>query len=155
LEKSRDLVIETFSESVENVQDGMDIALCSLNTRTNELQYAGANNPIWIIRNGQSIIEEIKADKQHIGNSDIMNPFTNHIIQLKKGDIFYIFTDGYQDQFGGPKEKKIKSKPFKNLLLSICNEPLEKQEYLLDEHLKGWKGKLDQVDDICIAGIKI
>lgn len=155
LEKSRDLVIETFSESIENVQDGMDIAICALNTKTNELEYAGANNPIWIIRKNSEIIEEIKADKQHIGRSHFMNPFTNHSIQLYKGDSFYIFSDGYQDQFGGPKGKKIKSKLFKNLLISITHKSLEDQKKILEEYLNEWKGGLEQVDDICVLGVKI
>ena len=155
LEKSRDLVIETFAESIENVQDGMDISICALNTKTNELQYAGANNPLWIIRNGETEIEEHKGDKYHIGKCDMMKPFTHHTIQLNKGDSIYIFTDGYPDQFGGAKGKKLKSKPFKELLLSICNTPLNDQKKTLNEHFNTWKGKLEQVDDVCVIGVKI
>ncbi len=173
LEKSRDLVIETFAESIENVQDGMDIAICALNTKTNELQYAGANNPIWIVSNSMSLSEvkginfypfgegksgglyEIKANKQPIGKCDLMNPFTNHSIRLNKGDTIYIFSDGYTDQFGGEKGKKFKSKPFKNLLLSINSNTLDEQRTLLDQHFEAWKGDLEQIDDVCIIGVKI
>jgi len=155
LEKSRDLVIETFAESIENVQDGMDIAICSLNTKTNELTYSGANNPLWIIRKDSIEIEEYKADKYHIGKCDMMKPFTNHSIQLNKGDTFYIFSDGYVDQFGGEKGKKFKSRPFKELLLSINNEPLDKQKERLETHFEEWKGDLEQIDDVCIIGVKV
>ena len=155
LEKSRDLVIETFAESIENVQDGMDISICSLNRKTNELQYAGANNPIWIIRKNGTEVEEIKANKQPIGKCDLMNPFTNHTIQLNKGDTIYLFSDGYADQFGGPKGKKFKSKPFKNLLLSISNKPLNQQKELLNTHFEEWKGELEQIDDVCVIGVRI
>ena len=155
LEKARDIVIDTFSESIENVQDGMDIAICSLNTKTKELQYAGANNPLWIIRKNSDVIEEYKANKYHIGKCDMMKPFTNHTIQLNDGDTIYIFSDGYPDQFGGPKGKKLKSKPFKNLLLSIYNQPLDEQKELLDNHFEQWKGDLEQIDDVCVIGVKI
>ncbi|MBL4593114.1 MAG: SpoIIE family protein phosphatase [Flavobacteriales bacterium] len=155
LEKSRDLVIETFAESIENVQDGMDISIRSLNRKTNELQYAGANNPIWIIRKNGTEVEEIKANKQPIGKCDLMNPFTNHTIQLNKGDTIYLFSDGYADQFGGPKGKKFKSKPFKNLLLSISNKPLNQQKELLNTHFEEWKGELEQIDDVCVIGVRI
>lgn len=155
LEKARDLVIETFAESTESVQDGMDISLCALNTKTNELQYAGANNPIWIIRKDKKEVEEIKANKQPIGKDDFMKPFTNHTIQLNKGDTIYIFSDGYADQFGGPKGKKFKSKPFKELLLSISNNSLDKQKELIEKHFIEWKGNLEQIDDVCVIGVKI
>lgn len=155
LEKSRDIVIDTFAESVENVQDGMDIAICSLNTKTNKLQYAGANNPIWLIRKNGTEVEEIKGDKQPIGKDDFMNSFTNHTIQLDKGDTIYIFSDGYADQFGGPKGKKFKSKPFKNLLLSISEKSINEQKELLDSHFEQWKGDLEQIDDVCIIGVRI
>ena len=155
LNKTRELVIETFSESTENVQDGMDIALCSLNVKTHQLQYAGANNPIWIIRSDTNEVEEIKATKEPIGNSQVMNDFTNHAIQLQKNDTIYIFSDGYADQFGGERGKKFKYKPFMELLLSMVNEPLDKQKELLNNHFEQWKGDLEQVDDVCIIGVRI
>jgi serine phosphatase RsbU (regulator of sigma subunit) len=155
LENSRDLVIETFAESNENVQDGMDIALCALNTKTNEMQYAGANNPIWIIKKEATEIEEIKANKQPIGKYDLMKPFTNHTIQLDKGDTIYIFSDGYIDQFGGERGKKFKTKAFKALLLSIQEKPMEEQQKMIDESFEKWKGNLEQIDDVCVIGLRI
>ena len=155
LEKSRDLVIETFAESDETVQDGMDIAVCSLNTKTNELQFSGANNPLWIIRKNGTEVEEYKGDKYHIGKCDMMKPFTNHTLQLNKDDTIYIFSDGYADQFGGEKGKKFKSKPFKALLLSIYTKSLNEQKELLMNHFEEWKGDLEQIDDVCIIGVKI
>jgi serine phosphatase RsbU (regulator of sigma subunit) len=155
LENSRDLVIETFAESNENVQDGMDIALCALDTKTNKIQYAGANNPIWIIKKEATQIEEIKANKQPIGKFDWMNPFTNHTIQLDKGDTIYIFSDGYIDQFGGEKGKKFKTKAFKALLLSIQEKPMDEQKKIIDESFETWKGNLEQIDDVCVIGVRI
>ncbi len=155
LEKARDIVIDTFSESIENVQDGMDISICVLNTKTKELNYAGANNPLWIIRNNSNSIEEYKADKYHIGKCDMMKSFTNHKIQLNEGDTIYIFSDGYPDQFGGAKGKKLKSKPFKDLLLSVHKEPIDTQKELLHQHFEKWKGTLEQVDDVCVIGVRI
>lgn len=153
LEKTRELVVETFSESIEKVQDGMDLALCSLNLKTHELQYSGANNPLWIIRNGEII--ETKGDKHHVGKSDLMPEFTNHKIQLLKNDTFYIFSDGYVDQFGGPKGKKFMSAKFKQLLLSIQDKPLKEQKELIQTNFNHWKGDLEQVDDVCVIGVRI
>jgi len=155
LDKTRELVVETFSESEDDVKDGMDIALCSINFETNVLQYAGANNSVWIIRTGSCEVEEIKSDKQPIGVYDIVKPFTNHTIQLEKEDIVYIFSDGYPDQFGGPKGKKMKYKPFKEFLLSICEKSILDQKELLANHFNQWKGGLEQVDDVCVIGVKI
>ena len=155
LDKTRELVIETFSESEENVKDGMDIALCSLNAKTNTLNYAGANNPIWIIRKGAIEIEEIKGNKQPIGNFELATPFTNHTIQLNKGDVFYIFSDGFVDQFGGPKGKKFKAKAFRKLLLSIQEQSMSEQKTIIDETFETWNGNLEQIDDVCVIGIRI
>ncbi len=155
LEKTRELVIDTFSESIEKVQDGMDLALCSLNLKTHELQYSGANNPLWIIRNGATEIEEIKADKHHVGKCDLTPAFTNHHIQLNKGDHIYIFSDGLVDQFGGPKGKKFMSARFKTLLLSIKDKSMEEQQSTIKQSINKWMGSLEQVDDICMIGVKI
>ena len=155
LEKTRELVIDTFSESIEKVQDGMDLALCALNLKTNVLNYSGANNSLWIIRNNSEKIEEIKADKHHVGKCDLMPPFTNHNIQLKKGDTIYIFSDGYVDQFGGPRGKKFMSAKFKELLLSIQDKSMSDQKKLINKSFNNWMGKLEQVDDVCVIGVKI
>ena len=155
LDKTRELVIDAFSESNESVKDGMDIALISLNKKTLELQYAGANNPIWIKRKGVVEIEIVKANKQPIGSFDNLLPFTNHRIQLNKGDCFYIFSDGYADQFGGGKGKKMKYKPFKSLLNANSHKRMEEQYLTLETHFNVWKGDLEQVDDVCVIGVRV
>src|SRR5690606_26454010 len=138
-----------------NMRDGMDIAFCSLNKLTNELEYAGAYNPLWIIRNGTNLIEEIKATRQSIGRIENPKPFNTHKIKLNIGDTFYIFSDGITDQFGGENGKKMMSKRFKELLISIQNESMDKQLKLIDVYFEAWKGSLDQIDDVCIIGVKI
>lgn len=158
LDKTKALVIEQFEDSPKNsspefrpVFDGMDIAFCSL--KDNMLQYAGANNPLWIVRNGELL--EFKANKQPIGRFDNSVSFTTHSIDLQKGDMIYIFTDGYPDQFGGEKGKKLKAKAFKNILKEICDEELNYQQEILATKFREWKGDLEQVDDVCILGLRI
>ncbi len=153
LDKSRELVIGQFEKSREEVKDGMDISLCMLNTETNQLQWAGANNPLWIIRNQELI--EIKPDKQPIGKYTENKPFTTHTIHLQKNDRMYIFTDGYIDQFGGEKNKKFKTSSLKELLLNIQHSSMEEQKQLLDQTIEKWKGNTEQVDDICIIGVQV
>ena len=151
LNKTREIVIQEFEKSEEEVKDGMDIGLCSLEGNT--LKYAGANNPLWIIRNGEVV--ETKADKQPIGKFDQLKAFTTHTFELQKGDSFYLFSDGYIDQFGGAKGKKFKSKAFKEVLLSIQDKSMEEQKKILDQKFESWRGKLEQLDDVCIIGVKI
>ncbi|MFI5203359.1 MAG: tetratricopeptide repeat protein [Flavobacteriales bacterium] len=167
LDKTRALVVEQFGKTHGEVKDGMDISLCSIKFRNKvekvseipnppsemSLQWAGANNPLWILRNGQLI--EFSPDKQPIGYSDTVRPFTTHSVSLLTGDIIYIFTDGYQDQFGGPKGKKFKASDLKELLLSIRNKSMNVQKSVLDETLTEWKDELEQVDDICIIGVRL
>lgn len=153
LSKVRELVIETFEKSRDDVKDGMDIALCSLNLKTNELNYAGANNSLYLVRDGK--LSEVKADKQPIGIYVTKDSFTNHKINLQKGDAIYIFTDGYADQFGGEKGKKFKYEPFRKLLLDNENKPMDDQKEILDNSFETWKGSYEQVDDVCVIGVKI
>lgn len=153
LNKIRELVLETFEKSESDIKDGMDISLCSLNTKTNELLWSGANNPLWYIR--ENDLNEIKPDKQPIGKTDNPKPFTTHKIELLKGDTIYIFTDGYADQFGGEKQKKFMYKPLKNLLLEIHKESLSTQKEHLQQHFANWKGTTEQTDDVLIIGVKI
>jgi serine phosphatase RsbU (regulator of sigma subunit) len=153
LTKTRELVIQEFEKSEEEVKDGMDIALCSL--EGNQLKYAGAYNPLWIIRKGSNEVEEIKADKQPIGKYAEPRPFTSHSIQLNPGDNIYTFSDGFADQFGGEKGKKFKAKNFKSLLLSIQNESMDRQKELIDEAFEKWQGKLEQLDDVCVIGVRV
>lgn len=153
LNKTREIVVKEFEKSEEDVKDGMDIALCSLHGNT--LQYAGANNPLWIIRKGSQEIEEIKADKQPIGKTENPKPYTTHTLSLEQGDTIYVFSDGYADQFGGEKGKKMKTVNFKKLLLSIQQEEMQRQKELIDKAFENWKGNLEQLDDVCVIGVRI
>ncbi len=155
LDKSREIVISEFKKSLEEVHDGMDIALCSLDLKTNCLEYSGANNPLWIIRNNSTEIEEIKGTKQPVGKAWSEKLFENHKLSLNKGDAIYIFSDGYADQFGGEKGKKFKSKAFKELILHAKDKSMEEQKAIIDEFFENWKGNLDQIDDVCIIGVRI
>ncbi|TXB64801.1 SpoIIE family protein phosphatase [Vicingus serpentipes] len=151
LTKTRELVIEEFEKSEEVVKDGMDIALCTIDGTT--LKYAGANNPLWLIRNGELL--ETKASKQPIGCYDNLEPYPTHTIELQKGDVIYTFSDGYADQFGGKKGKKFKAKAFRELLLSIQDKSMEEQKIIIDNAFENWKGDHDQVDDVCVIGVRI
>ncbi len=182
LNKTREIVIQEFEKSDEEVKDGMDIALCSLTTVSSssgayrELKYAGANNPLWIIRKKSTDeskkfndielktfkletldfeLHEVKANKQPIGKYDNPKPFITNTFELQEGDSIYIFSDGYVDQFGGAKGKKLKAKAFRELLLSIQHEPMNEQRKLIDEKFETWRGNIEQVDDVCIIGVKI
>jgi len=156
LDKTREIVIQEFDKSEDDVQDGMDIALCSLSVNSNQstvLQYAGANNPLWIIRNGE--ILETKANKQPIGKFDNPEPYITHTIELQQGDSIYIFSDGYIDQFGGEKGKKLKASAFRELLLKVNNLPLSEQKIVIDKAFEDWRGDNEQVDDVCVIGVRI
>lgn len=155
LEQLRTLVKTTLSQSYEGEsKDGMDIALCILNHKTNQLQYSGAFNPLYLIRDNN--LSEIKADRMPIGiYQDAETNFTNNHIQLQKLDCLYIFSDGYVDQFGGESGKKLLTKTLKEILLKIHHEPMHKQKEILYERLQQWKGDYKQVDDILLMGIRI
>ncbi|MDP2386755.1 MAG: SpoIIE family protein phosphatase [Bacteroidota bacterium] len=157
LDKLTDLVIATFETSDHEVKDGMDISLVALDRKNKKLQYAGANNPLWIVRNGAEGLEllETKADKQPIGKFDYRKPFTNHTIQLEEGDCVYMFTDGYADQFGGPQGKKFKYKTLKDLLLSMYDKNMQIQMALIEEAFLEWKEGYDQIDDVCLIGFRV
>ncbi len=139
-------------------KDGMDVALVSLklNGENSELQYSGANNSMYIIRKNENpTLEEIDPDPMPVAISDRTHDFKNNIIELHKGDSFYIFTDGYADQFGGPKGKKFKYLQFKNLLLSIQNKTMMEQHDILKKTMDEWKGTLEQIDDILVIGVRV
>jgi len=155
LDKTRELVLETFAKSGEEIKDGMDISLCGINTLTNKMQWSGANNQLLYIKNKGVELLEIKADKQPIGKTEYPKPFTTHVLELQKGDTIYLMTDGYPDQFGGDKGKKYKYKQLEDLLLANSNKPLEEQKNILAQSFDNWKGTLEQVDDVTIIGIKI
>jgi serine phosphatase RsbU (regulator of sigma subunit)/Tfp pilus assembly protein PilF len=151
LNKTREIVVAEFEKSEEEVKDGMDIAICSL--EGNKLKYAGAHNPLWIIRNSEII--ETKANKQPIGQFDNPEPYTTNSFDLHKGDAIYIFSDGYVDQFGGEKGKKFKAQAFRELLLSIQSKPMETQKTIIDETFNSWRGDLEQIDDVCVIGVQV
>ncbi len=175
LDKLNELVELTLhSGEGKDVKDGMDLALCALHTNNNVLEYAGANNPVYLIRNKNSnfihnnekyiasvenekyALYEIKANRQPIGAYINRAKFTNHTIQLIEGDSIYIFSDGFPDQFGGPSGRKFKYKPFKELLLSIQELDMAAQRKMLDKTIEDWKGgSYEQVDDICVIGVRI
>ncbi len=156
LSELRHMVIKSLKQTHEMTEskDGMDMSLLTFDDENNTVEYAGANNPMWLIRKGECI--EYKPDKRPIGYYRGEGlPFTNHKIELQKGDTIYIFTDGYADQFGGENGKKLKYKPFREALLSIQHEPMLKQEEILIKKFDEWKGPLSQIDDVLIIGIRI
>lgn len=155
LNKLRDKIISELNQTGKDGEstDGMDISLIRLNLNTNELHWAGANNPLYIINSGDLI--ELKPDKQPIGYNYKMTDFTNHQINLNKNDYVAIFTDGFADQFGGPKGKKYKYNTLKNKLLEIYQLPLDEQKKLLSNEFEIWRGNLQQVDDICVIGLRL
>jgi serine phosphatase RsbU (regulator of sigma subunit)/Tfp pilus assembly protein PilF len=142
------------SEDEYAVNDGMDIALCNYKFNSMKLQFSCANNPLWLLRENKII--EYKADKFPVGkyHGDLQN-FSNNEIDLKKGDIVYILTDGYADQFGGPSGKKFKYKPLQELLVANHQKPMQEQKQLLNEVIDAWRGNLEQVDDILIIGVRV
>ncbi|MCO6500073.1 MAG: tetratricopeptide repeat protein [Vicingus serpentipes] len=171
LDKTREIIIQEFEKSDDEVNDGMDIALCAITD--NNLQYAGAYNPLWLVRksnsNNESIhpsfssstnengyqLFEIKGNKQPIGKFDNPVSYETHTIKLEKGDTLYIFSDGYVDQFGGEKGKKFKALSFRKLLLSIQEKSMSEQISIIDKAFEDWKGDMEQVDDVCVIGVRV
>jgi serine phosphatase RsbU (regulator of sigma subunit) len=135
----------------------MDIALCSIDMENRILKFAGANRPLWIIRNGQTTLEEIKGTKNAIGgvNTNTSPDFDSYELKLQQGDTFYIFSDGYAYQFGGELEKKMTTKKFKELLLNLQNITMNQQGKYLDNYIEDWKAGAEQVDDILVIGVRI
>lgn len=156
LDKVRELVSASFQASdTDEIRDGMDISLCLIDKDKRLLKWAGANNPLWIIRENSDELEVIKPDKQSVSKTDLPKPFTTHTVQLNSGDCFYLFTDGYADQFGGSAAKKYMQKRIKKLLLSIYKKTMSSQKKLITDNLLHWMGNLEQVDDICFIGVKL
>lgn len=168
---TRKFVIAQIAIGEGHVMDGMDIALCTFNKATKELQFSGAQNPLWIaserliehpnVRSnkfefGLGYLNEIKGDKQPVGEFCASSSFTNHSIFLTEGDTIYLFSDGFPDQFGGRRGKKLKNSLFKELIgLVQDQQDLERQKEFLSEYFINWKGDLEQVDDVCVMGIRI
>lgn len=156
----------------EEQKDGMDMAVAILNKKEKVLHFAGAQNPLYLVRKGSNVMEmesvledpssmngyqlfEIKGDRQPIGFHWEETRFTSHRIGLQNGDAFYVFTDGFIDQFGGEKRKKFKSSRFKELLLSCQEESMDRQKQILAKAYDSWRGDIEQIDDVCVIGIRI
>ena len=138
----------------EECKDGMDVVLYKLNLEEMTLEYSTANNSFYIVRNKELIV--CKGDKMPVGKSHNESiSFTNHVVKIETGDMIYSFTDGYADQFGGPKGKKFKYKQMEEMLLSICEEPLIMQSEIIFQKFNTWKGNLEQIDDVCLIGVKV
>ena len=173
LDEMRSLLITTLQQSTQHVttRDGMDIALCVWNRKDNTLQFAGANNSLYLVskniaknvkesgrvRLSDEHLLEILPDKQPIGYQEdkMDNPFTKNIIELHKGDCIFISSDGYTDQFGGEKNKKFTSKRFRQLLASMVDMPVHTQKQMLDQTIEQWRRLESQTDDICVVGIRV
>ncbi|MDP2385215.1 MAG: tetratricopeptide repeat protein [Bacteroidota bacterium] len=161
LDRVRELVIETFQKSASEVKDGMDISLTAITVLPGgncKLKWAGANNPLWYIsknEDGAKELKELKANKQPIGTYAEQTPFTTHELILNKQDVIYMFTDGYADQFGGTKGKKFKYKQLEQLILENSQLSMEDQENILSKSFDEWKGKIDQIDDVCVIGVRL
>jgi two-component system, sensor histidine kinase LadS len=166
LDKTREIIVKEFEKSAEDMKDGMDISLCCLDLNPfiekgkekRKLSWSGANNPLWIVSpslGGDYLLKEIKPDKMPIGKYASQAAFTTHELEISEGDTVYLFTDGFADQFGGPKGKKFMCKQLKELILSIQSLTLPEQHRILQETFQNWRGQNEQIDDICIIGVRI
>lgn len=157
LDYANDYVINTVHDKDNEmaITDGMDISLCLYDKASQMLYFSGANNPLYIIRDGK--LQELKSDRQPIGYfvEEMRVPFTTHEFKLEKGDMIYLFTDGFPDQFGGPRNRKFKYKPFREMFTSIEKSEMSVQENTLDARFQEWKGENEQIDDVCIMGVRI
>ena len=157
-----DLIIENLRQGIikslkqvaeeDSIKDGMDIAVCVVDFDKNILWFAGANSPLYLVRGGELI--HYRADKMPVAIHYKMEPFTLHKIDLQKGDAFYIFSDGYADQFGGPKQKKFMSMQLRETLVSMAGMPMLKQGERLNEIFEEWRGDSPQIDDVTLIGVR-
>ncbi len=156
LEQLREVVIASMHQtgSRDEAQDGIEIALCIIDLKKLSMEYAGANRPLYLVRDGE--VQHYRPDRMPIGiyEQDPV-PFNKQTIKLKKGDSIYLFSDGYVDQLGGPLRKTFRAIKFRKLLLEIQDQPMEKQKAILMEKLSLWQGKAEQIDDVLVMGIKI
>jgi serine phosphatase RsbU (regulator of sigma subunit) len=149
------------SGDANSTRDGMDLSLCAIPAYLNghpetNIRYAGANRPLWLIRKDAKEVEEIRATKAAIGGyTPDGQLFEEHEVRLNKGDTFYMFTDGFADQFGGPNRKKLMTKKFKDILVSIQHLPMPEQQKHLDHFIEDWRGDTEQVDDILVIGVRV
>jgi len=140
--------------SKEGQQDGMDGILLKTEKKNGALkiEYAGANNAPILIRSNE--IVTMATDKMPVGKGEKKDPFTLHTMEIQPGDALYLYTDGFADQFGGPKGKKFKYKALNELLLANHNKSTTEQKRIFDSTFENWKGRLEQVDDVCVIGIR-
>lgn len=161
LNRLRDKLIKALEQKGESQnRDGMDIALCVWDKNNNTLQYAGANNPVWIIRKNNELKDyeliELKPDKMPVGlHAGETKPFNVQTLNLNSEDTIYAFTDGFADQFGGEKGKKYKYKNFQALLMANADKSMQEQSEIIKNEFYIWKGNLEQIDDVCIVGISV
>lgn len=134
------------------IRDGMDIGLCVIDRKRKKLEYAGAFFPLYLIRDNTLI--ELKDDKIIIGMNPARVPYTNHEIDIKEGDMFYIFSDGYPDQFGGSENKKFMYRRFRYLLMTIHDFPVSDQKAILEDNIKNWMNGNIQIDDMLVIGFR-
>lgn len=143
----------------DSSNDGMDISLIRIRYKqtnyTTEALWAGANNSVWIVKNSSGELHEILPDKQPIGRSEQGLPFTDHEFSLEKGDVFYLFSDGFHDQFGGKDGKKLKKSGFKETIMKLHALPINDQLVQMESFFQSWKGDREQVDDICVIGVRL
>ena len=169
-EKVKEMLVQQGKSDEQ--KDGMDLAIVVYNKKNREIHFSGANNPLYIIRkngepaqkdlepyasveNGEYRLFELKGDKQPIGTHWEEKPFRTTSVYLKEQDSFYMFSDGYIDQFGGENRKKFKSMNFKKLLLSLQDKSLEEQRQILEQSFDEWRGPYEQLDDIVVLGVKV
>ena len=168
LDKVSELVVQSFENSEEDIKDGMDIALCAMDISSKKLYYSGANNPLYVVTKKQTKsvnkyineadtheLIEYKATKRPIGKYDKPGHFETLEVQLVPGDAIYVFSDGFPDQFGGERGKKYKYNKFKKFLLENCTVPMEEQKQRLDREFEDWKHSHEQLDDVCVIGVRI
>jgi serine phosphatase RsbU (regulator of sigma subunit) len=136
----------------DSVKDGMDIAVCVVDFDKNILWYAGANNPLYLVRNGELL--HYRADRMPVAIHYKMEPYTLHRIELQKGDAFYIFSDGFSDQFGGPRQRKFMSMQLRANLVEMSGMPMLKQGEQLNRIFEEWRGDSPQIDDVTIIGVR-
>ncbi len=153
LSKTSQLVEERFMLDNAPMKDGMDIGLCCLNRKSGKLRFSGAHNPLWLVQDGKVL--EFKGDRRPVGFYDGEITFTKHEIDLKPGDSFYLTSDGYADQFGGDAGKKFKSKSLKQLILAHSHEPMHEQKEFLEKAFYKWMSGFEQLDDVCLLGIRV
>jgi tetratricopeptide (TPR) repeat protein len=155
LEQLNKEVRKALKQDKNDTRDGMDLVLCNIDFTKGILEYAGANRPLWILKENGSFLE-IKGTKASIGgHTTVGQPFENHVIEIQKGDSIFLMSDGFVDQFGGPEEKKFMTKKLKETLIGIKHLSMDEQHNKLDNIFENWKGKLEQLDDVLVIGIKV